>query len=178
MIDLILDQFSQAIAIDLAKIVSILELFMSKAKKQAQELSIIGWREMLALPDLHINRIKAKIDTGARTSALHAFNYQEFLQDDKTMIRFAIHPIQRDNKTTVVATAELLEYRKITSSVGHAQVRPVILTTIKLGRYCWQIEITLTNRDVMGFRMLLGRQGVRDRFLVNPGKSFLQSSPH
>ena len=149
---------------------------MVKAKKAAKQLSVIGWREILALPNLNIDRIKAKIDTGARTSALHAFNCQEFKRGDKTMIRFEIHPLQRNHKQTIAAEAELLEYRKVTSSGGHAQIRPVILTTIQLGEHQWQVELTLTNRDVMGFRMLLGRQAVRDRFAVDPGKSYLQSS--
>ncbi|MEM8675933.1 MAG: ATP-dependent zinc protease [Cyanobacteria bacterium P01_G01_bin.67] len=147
-------------------------------KYKAKQLSVIGWREMLTLPDLNIEHIKAKIDTGARTSALHAFDCQEFKQDDQTMIRFAIHPLQRDNQKTIVAEAELLEYRKVTSSGGHAQIRPVIMTTVKLGEHQWQVELTLTNRDVMGFRMLLGRQAVRDRFSIDPGKSFLQSCRH
>ncbi len=144
----------------------------------ANQLLLIGWREMLALPDLGVDRIKAKIDTGARTSALHAFNCQEFQQDGKTMIRFDIHPRQRDNEYSITAEADLLEYRKVTSSGGHAQLRPVILTAIQLGEHQWQGELTLTNRDVMGFRMLLGRQAVRKRFSIDPGKSFLQSFPH
>lgn len=151
---------------------------MKKAKKDVKQLAVIGWREMLALPELNVLSIKAKIDTGARTSALHAFDCQEFKRDDKTMIRFAVHPLQHNHQQTVLAEAELLEYRKITNSGGHAQIRPVILTTIKLGEYQWQVELTLTNRDVMGFRMLLGRQALRDRFSVDPGKSFLQSNRH
>ena len=146
-----------------------------EAKKIAPELSIIGWREMLTLPDLKIERIKAKIDTGARTSALHAFNCHEFQQDGKTMIRFTIHPLQRDRNYSIQADAELLEYRKVTNSGGQAQIRPVILTTVQLGELQWQVELTLTNRDLMGFRMLLGRQAVRDRFAIDPGRSFLQS---
>ncbi len=145
---------------------------------KVKQLAIIGWREILSLPELNVDRIKAKIDTGARSSALHAFHCQEFKLQDKSIIRFQIHPIQHDSKQTVLAEAELLEYRKVRNSGGHTQVRPVVLTTIKLGEDQWQIELTLTNRDVMGFRMLLGRQAVRDRFLVNPGKSFLQSSQH
>ncbi len=146
--------------------------------RKAKPLDLIGWREMLSLPELNVERIKAKIDTGARSSALHAFHCQELKLQDKSLIRFQIHPLQHDNKYTVWAEAELLEYRKVRNSGGHAQIRPVILTPIQLGEHQWQIELTLTNRDVMGFRMLLGRQAVRDRFLVNPGKSFLQSSQH
>jgi len=151
---------------------------MRKAKQETPQLSIIGWRETLALPDLGVKIIKAKIDTGARTSALHAFNCQEFTQGNQTMIRFAVHPLQRDRNRTITAQAPLLEYRKITSSGGHSQIRPVIMTTAKLGEYQWRVELTLTNRDVMGFRMLLGRQAVKNRFLINPGKSFLQSNLH
>ena len=149
---------------------------MNKVNKETKELAIIGWRETLTLPDLGIEKIKAKIDTGARTSALHAFNCQEIEQNNQKIIRFAVHPIQRDNKQTILAEAKLLEYRKITNSGGQAQVRPVILSTIVLGKHQWQVELTLTNRDVMGFRMLLGRQAVRDRFFVDPGRSFLQSN--
>ena len=155
--------------------------FSSQPKKRSQtsnELKIIGWRERVALPELKVEQVKAKIDTGARSSALHAFEIEEFKLNHKSMIRFQIHPRQRDNKYTVRAEAELLEYRKVTSSVGHSQMRPTILTTVQLGQQQWQIELTLTNRDVMGFRMLLGRQAMRDRFLINPGKSFLQSSKH
>ena len=148
---------------------------MRKAKQEASQLSIIGWRETLALPDLGVKIIKAKIDTGARTSALHAFNCQEFKQGERTMMRFSIHPLQRDRNTTITASAELLEYRKVTSSVGHSQIRPVIITTVGLGEHRWLVELTLTNRDVMGFRMLLGRQAVKNRFLIHPAKSFLQS---
>ena len=148
---------------------------MRKAKDRAKQLAIIGWREILSLPELNIVQVKAKIDTGARSSALHAFYCQEFKLQDKSMIRFQIHPIQHDSQHTILAEAELLGYRKVRNSGGQAQIRPVILTPIKLGEYQWQVELTLTNRDVMGFRMLLGRQAVRNRFLVDPGKSFLQS---
>lgn len=148
---------------------------MRTVKKQTPQLSVIGWREILSLPKLNVDRIKAKIDTGARTSALHAFHCEEFTLNHKSMIRFQIHPLQHDNHKTIIAEAELLEYRKVRNSGGHAQIRPVIITTVELGEHQWQVELTLTNRDVMGFRMLLGRQAVRGRFLVNPGKSFLQS---
>ncbi|WP_019509570.1 RimK/LysX family protein [Pleurocapsa sp. PCC 7319] len=148
---------------------------MKKAKDRTQQLPIIGWREILSLPELNVDHVKAKIDTGARSSALHAFHCQEFKLQDRSMIRFQIHPIQHNNQQTILAEAELLEYRKVRNSGGQAQIRPVILTPIKLGEHQWQVELTLTNRDVMGFRMLLGRQAVRNRFLVNPGKSFLQS---
>lgn len=153
-------------------------LSADKSLKTSQtSLSIIGWREIIALPELNVNYIKAKIDTGARSSALHAFEIEEFSLNDKLMIRFQIHPWQRDNQRIITTEAELLEYRLIKSSNGQTQKRPVILTSVRLGSQQWQIELTLTNRDVMGFRMLLGRQGIRKRYLIDPGKSFLQSNP-
>ena len=151
---------------------------MEKVKRNFSikpQLSVIGWRERVALPELGISEIKAKIDTGARSSALHAFELEIFTRDGKQMVRFKVHPYQQDTKQTVVAEAELLEYRNIRSSTGHAQLRPVIETVVELGGKKWPIELTLTNRDQMGFRMLLGRQAVRHRWLVDPGKSYRQS---
>jgi hypothetical protein len=139
-----------------------------------KELLIVGWREVVHLPDLGINSIKAKIDTGARSSALHAFHIQKFQRNGKSMIEFHIHPYQRDTQRTVIAEAEILEYRQVRSSGGHIQTRPVIQTIVQLGNKQWSIELTLTNRDVMGFRMLLGRQALKHKFLVDSGQSFLQ----
>lgn len=146
--------------------------------KSSTALPLLGWREWVALPDLGLDRIKAKIDTGARSSALHAFDIHIFPDPNtpQTLVRFSVHPRQRQSKPTIVATAPLLEYRTVRSSNGHLQKRPVIQTTIALGGHHWPLEITLTNRDVMGFRMLLGRQGVRKRFLIDPGRSFIQRS--
>jgi hypothetical protein len=149
-----------------------------------QQLPIIGWREHLALPDLGIQEVKAKIDTGARSSALHAFDVEIFEDQGKRMVSFKVHPIQRDTSQTVTTVAELLDQRQVRNSGGQATVRPVILTTVELNFAAadsakanrWLIELTLTNRDVMGFRMLLGRQAVRQRFLVDAGKSYLHTS--
>ena len=149
-----------------------------KTDYSTSTLLVIGWREIIALPQLDISYIKAKIDTGARSAALHAFHLQKFQRDGQAMISFQVHPYQRDTKHTVTTEAKLLEHREVRNSGGEAQLRPVILTTIKLGDKEWEIELTLTNRDVMGFRMLLGRQAVRDRFLVDPGTSFIQSHWH
>ena len=154
---------------------------MSKTQSQKLDLKsdlsnrIIGWRENVTLPKLNIPFVKAKIDTGARSSALHAFNIKELELNGKKIIQFQVHPLQRDNRTTITTEAELLEYRKIRNSGGIAQLRPVIKTQVELGKQIWSIELSLTDRDVMGFRMLLGRQAVRNKFLVDPGKSFLQS---
>ncbi|MGK7893272.1 MAG: ATP-dependent zinc protease [Xenococcus sp. (in: cyanobacteria)] len=155
-----------------------MNLNKSQAKYSSSKVSVIGWREIIALPNLGISQIKAKIDTGARSSALHAFGVEKFQRDGQEMIRFEVHPDQRDNKHTVTAEAQLLEYREVRPSTGKAQLRPVILTNVELDNLQWQIELTLTNRDVMGFRLLLGRQALRNRFLVDPGKSFLQSNQH
>ena len=144
--------------------------------KHQEQLPIIGWREQLALPDLGIREVKAKIDTGARSSALHAFDVETFNSNGKRMVRFKVHPYQRDAHRTVTAEAELLDQRQVRNSGGQTQVRPVIETSVELNGDRWSIELTLTNRDVMGFRMLLGRQAVRRRFLVDAGRSFLHSS--
>ncbi|NEO58818.1 MAG: ATP-dependent zinc protease [Okeania sp. SIO3B5] len=141
-----------------------------------QELPIIGWREWIALPEIGITRIKAKIDTGARSSALHAFDIETFEIDGKPKVKFKIHPQQRDTNQTVIAEAELIDERNVRSSSGQAELRPVILTEVNLMQKKWSVELTLTNRKLMGFRMLLGRQAVRGFFLINPGKSYLDNN--
>lgn len=138
-------------------------------------LPIIGWREWIDFPDLQIFKIKAKIDTGARSSSLHAFQLQPFQKEGREFIRFQVHPYQRNSRVIVKAESELLEWRQVTNSGGNSQLRPVIKTQIFLNNQTWLIELTLTNRDVMGFRLLLGREALRKRFLVNPGRSFLLS---
>lgn len=153
-----------------------------KAKKKravarGKPKGVVGWREWIALPDLGIGGIKAKIDTGARSSSLHAYDMKRFKRRGVSMIRFKVHPIQREFRTVVEAEAELVDLRKVRSSSGVQTLRPVITTPIVLGDDRWDIEITLTRRDAMGFRMLLGRQAVRGHLLVDPGRSFLGSSP-
>ncbi len=142
--------------------------------KEVKELAIIGWREILVLPELGIEKIKAKIDSGARTSALHAFDLDYFTHNNQEMVKFKVHPHQKDSHTTITTFARLIEHREVTNSGGHTQLRPVIKTVVKLGLHQWEIELTLTNRDVMGFRMLLGRQALKKRFLIDTSKSFLQ----
>jgi hypothetical protein len=136
-------------------------------------LILIGWREWVSLPDLGIPRIKAKIDTGARTSALHAFALEPFKENGKSRIRFQIHPRQRDDQTIITCEADVCDERTVTDSGGHKELRYVIKTPIVLGKLRWMIEITLTNRDTMGFRMLLGRTAMHHRLTVNPSRSFL-----
>ena len=137
----------------------------------------IGWREWVALPDLGVTRIKAKIDTGARSSALHAFDLERFRRRGNDMVRFTIHTLQRSSKRVIVAEAEMLDERVVRSSNGVNALRPVILTRVELLGESWPIELTLASRDEMGFRMLLGRQAVRGRFLIDPGRSYLAGRP-
>lgn len=137
------------------------------------ELPRIGWREWVALPDLDIGRIKAKVDTGARSSSLHAYEIEVFARGRRDFVRFAVHPVQRETKTTVHCVAELYEHRHVKSSTGHREYRPIIRTRVQLGGDSWPIDLTLTTRDAMGFRMLLGREAIRRRFLVDSGRSYL-----
>jgi hypothetical protein len=138
---------------------------------------VIGWREWVALPHLGVQAIKAKVDTGARSSALHAFDLEHFDRHGVAMVRFQAHPIQRDDRHIVIAEAVLLEERLVRNSGGQEELRPVIQTPVQVGGHIWPIELTLTNRDVMGFRLLLGRQAVRRRYLVDPEHSYLQPLP-
>jgi hypothetical protein len=136
--------------------------------------TLIGWREWVHLPDLLDGGwIKAKVDTGARTSALHAWDLEHFDRDGRGWVRFSVHPRQHDDDHVVQAEARLLEDREIRSSNGEVEVRPVVLTTLALGAQRYAVELTLTKRDQMGFRMLLGRTGMARHLLVDPGSSYL-----
>ncbi len=137
----------------------------------------IGWREWAALPDLGVPAIKAKVDTGARTSSLHAWDTVVFEEEGTRRVRFVLHPVQRSMRHTVECVADLADVREVRNSGGGSEPRPVIVTTLRLGGHLWPIEITLTRRDEMGFRMLLGRQAIRGRFVVDPGRSFLTGRP-
>ena len=141
------------------------------------ELKVIGWREWVCLPELGIRRIKAKVDSGARSSSLHAFDIERFIQDDEEWVRFKVHPIQKRTTTVLELEAKLHDTRPVRSSSGQAVVRPVIRTNISMLGLTWPIELTLANRDQMGFRMLLGRQAFRNRFLLDAGKSYFGGKP-
>jgi hypothetical protein len=147
------------------------------AKKMKTQLPVIGWREWVQIPELGIKSIKVKVDTGARSSSLHAYDLEEFSKRNESWVRFKIHPIQRRTKEVVETEAKILEYRSVRSSSGKASRRPVIITNITLLEQTWPIELTLANRDEMGFRMLLGREAYRRRFLVDAGKSYYGGKP-
>ncbi|MGF1724345.1 ATP-dependent zinc protease family protein [Photobacterium nomapromontoriensis] len=134
---------------------------------------IVGWRETLSLPSLGINRINAKIDTGARTSSLHAFKCEEFTKNNVLWLRFWTHPEQHRTDIVQTCEAEIIDQRAVKSSSGQEAHRYVIKTTMTLGGQTWPIEITIANRDKMAYRMLLGRTAMHGRIIVDPEQSFL-----
>lgn len=134
--------------------------------------TLIGREEWIGLPDLGLPAVKARVDSGAKTSALHAFNLEYFERDAQKWLRFDVHPLPNTRLVVRRCVAKLIARRKIRSSNGHTEVRYVVETTLTLGNESWPIEITLTNRDPMGFRMLLGRQAMEGRLLVDPDKVF------
>lgn len=140
------------------------------------QLKTAGWREWLALPDLGISAIKAKVDTGAKTSSLHTFKLEPFQKEGATWLKIWLHPHQ-DSLEEHYCEALVLEQRTVTNSGGHQETRYVIETTMEAAGLRFPAELTLANRDTMKFRMLLGRQALNGRFLVNPQASFLFGEP-
>ncbi len=134
---------------------------------------LLGWREWIALPELGIKRIKAKTDTGARTSALHTFATERFSDHGRDRVRFLLHPLQRSVKKVLTCEADLYDIRWVSDSGGHREQRFVIITPVRIGVDEFPIEITLTNRDTMLFRMLLGRNAIKSRFWIDPSLSYL-----
>ena len=145
---------------------------MAKDSRE-KDLLTLGWREWVSLPELGLEDIKAKVDTGARTSALHAFEVRQFDVDGRRRVEFKMHPRQRDNETVVVCQADVVDERVVRDSGGHAENRWVIETPVTIGDESWPIEMTLTARDDMLFRMLLGRTEIRNRAVVDPARSYL-----
>lgn len=137
----------------------------------------IGWREWAALPELGIKRIKMKVDTGARTSCLHAFKIETFSKENEDWVRFWIHPLQKNTETAVCCEARIKDQRQVSDSGGHRELRYVIETPLLMNGLGYSIEITLTNRDNMKFRMLLGRTAINGHFVVDPSASFLTGKP-
>jgi hypothetical protein len=133
----------------------------------------IGWREWVSLPGLHVGAIKAKIDTGARTSALHAYQIEPFHRGGALWLRFELHPIQRSQTAKVTCEARAIDERTVRNSGGGVERRYIIKTLLNLGERSWPIELALANRDQMGFRMLLGRTALEGRALIEPGRSYL-----
>lgn len=141
-------------------------------KKEKSRLPVIGWREYVGLPGMGIKRIKAKVDSGARSSSLHAVDLNLFDRNGVHWVRFKVYPVQRSRSEVVEMEAQVLEFRMVKSSSGVAKMRPVIITEVELLGMVWPVELTLASRDNMGFRMLLGREAFRKRFLVDAGKSY------
>lgn len=148
---------------------------MARIPKPRPSLPVLGWREWVGLPGLGVPAVKAKLDTGARSSAIHAFDIRTFRRRGRRWVRFGVHPLQRDNELVLACEAEVVDERRVVSSMGTSQKRLVIVTDVAVGGAVWPIEVTLASRDQMGFRMLLGRQALAHRFVVDSGRSFLGS---
>ena len=139
--------------------------------------AIVGWREWVGLPGLGVPHVKAKVDTGARTSALHAFDLHEFTRDGDDWVRFEVHPWQRSKADAIVVEHPVHDRRHVRSSTGHAQERVVIRTEILLLGRPVLTEVTLARRDAMGFRMLVGREALRQGFVVDAARSYYGGRP-
>ena len=134
---------------------------------------VVGSEEWCSLPQLNIPAIKVRVDSGAKTSALHAVGITPFTKDGEAWVRFEVHPLQNDGKTTIYCEAPIADRRKVKSSSGMSETRYVIRSIISMAEDTWEVELTLTNRDSMGYRMLLGRQAMAGKILVDPEASFL-----
>lgn len=143
----------------------------------AKKRPTIGWREWVQLPDLGVDEIKAKVDTGADNSSLHAFNMERFVRDDVPMVRFEIHPRQKRKRPSIPCEAQIVGEKKVKNPGGRREVRPIIKTRLVVAGKVIEAKVNLTTRDEMTFRMLLGRRTVRKNFLIDPGRSYLGGRP-
>jgi len=139
--------------------------------------TLAGWREWVSLPGIGVPWIKAKMDTGARTSAIHAFDIEEFEKDGAPWVRYSIHPWQKIDSGAVEVESKVYDVRTVRSSSGHTAERFVVMMDIRLVDRTFTAEMTLSRRDEMGFRMLVGRQALRQGFVVDPGSSYLGGRP-
>ncbi len=139
--------------------------------------TVVGWREWLCLPTAGVDWIKTKIDTGARTSSIHAFDQQELERNGERWVRFSVHPWQATDEDAVTVERPLLEMRTVRSSSGHAEERPLVHLDLVLAGRTVTAEVTLSRRDEMGFRMLVGREALAQGFLVDPAQSYLGGRP-
>ena len=141
---------------------------MEKKQKRAA-----GWREWVSLPSIGVGAIKAKLDTGARTSALHAFNIETYWSDGELWARFFVHPYQENDAKEIAGDARIEDIRTVSNPGGRRQRRLVIRTDIRLGDETWPIDLSLTDRDEMGFRLLIGRTAMHGNLIVDPDRSYL-----
>ncbi len=140
-----------------------------------QSLLLVGWKEKVALPNLGINQLKAKIDTGAKTSALSVLILQQFNLQDMTMIAFQVNLKKLRSSLTIPIICPVIDERYVRNSGGQKELRPVIKTLLVMGETSWEIEITLTNRRLMKYPMLLGREALSKHCLIDPNSSYLTS---
>lgn len=155
---------------------------MTKAAKpkkghSSRPVVSVGWREWVGLPDIGVEHIKAKLDTGARSSSLHAFDLEEFERDGASWVRFSVHPWQESAEDAQTVELPVHDRRTIRSSTGHAQQRYVVTMNLRLLDQTFPAEVTLARRDAMGFRLLVGREALRRGFVVDSGRSYLGGKP-
>lgn len=150
---------------------------MSNTGPTTGDLQIVGWREWVTLPSVGVEWLKAKIDTGAQTSSLHAWDVEPFVRDGVEWVRFEIHPLQRSTRDAVIAELPVHDHRSVRSSNGAEQERYVVLMDLRLLGRVITAEVTLTRRDAMGYRMLVGRQALEQGFLVDSASSYIGGKP-
>ena len=145
--------------------------------RESGKLRVVGWREWIGIPSLGIKRIKAKIDTGASSSSLHAYDIEILDHLDPPEVKFKIQPLQKNRTAIIQAQVPVLDFRKVRSSNGETTVRPVIRTRIEIFGRTHEIDVTLFDRAKMGFRMLIGREALRGRFVVDSARSYCAGKP-